>query len=104
MRKKFKIVFSLFSLTNCTKESTKTDAQESLSGEDYNLYANNLLKIVINSLEDTTFKDFIKEEAMKQFDGDYDVLLASTFDNEMESSSLKSTRTKTFVKFSIKQQ
>jgi len=87
------VIASLF-FVSCEKEDVKSienSSNISLSNkEKYDEYGQKLFSVVLKSLEDKEFKSFIKEEALKQFDGDYDILIASSLDKPV-NGNLKST-------------
>jgi hypothetical protein len=86
------VVAGLF-FVSCEKENvkiTENSSNISLSKEKYDEYSQKLFCVVLKSLGDKEFKSFIKKEALKQFDGDYDMLIASALDKPM-NGNLKST-------------
>lgn len=87
------IIASLFFIS-CKKEKFEeinNTAINSLNDKTkYDEYSKKLFNLLLSSLDDKEFKSFIKAEALKQFDGDYDILLASSLDKPM-NNSLKSS-------------
>jgi hypothetical protein len=55
--------------------------------------------ILVRSMSDEKGRSFIKEEALKEFDGDFDILFAEVKDKDLSKTSLKSTNFKTFGSF-----
>ncbi len=88
------LMISAMVFAGCEKNEMQTEANSPNESNrtfvynkgKYELYSKKLFDAVLNSLDDNDFKRFIKTEAIKQFDGDYDVLLATTLEQKIEIS------------------
>lgn len=90
MKKIISIIFSLLTLFSCNKisvEDIPSSAQNILENSTYDEYALEFAKainVAINNHDD--FRSLIKDEVMKQFDGDYDLLVKTAFDKTVAAS------------------
>lgn len=100
--KKLFVPLILCMAISCTKEnpiSNKNDYHNncdvSLDDSKYDEYGGKLLDVLLTTLDDKNFLSFLKNEACNQFDGDYDILIASSLEKPIQSGeeTLKSENT-----------
>ncbi len=90
--KKIIFIFALvaFTLTSCEKNNQEVgiiNDTELFEQNDYNIELKEFSNSVINALKSNKeFRQLIKKEALKQFDGDYDVLLSRIIDTKLSQS------------------
>jgi len=84
---------SIVLVAGCNKEEIGNDKMLIKLTPDYNSDLANFTKTVAKGLSDVDFRLFIKNEAIKQFDGDYDILLASNYENKILTKSANSAKT-----------
>lgn len=90
------IIFALLSCNNEEKENMTDIVSVGNSNEIYS--PQYFAKALALALNDESLRDFIKEEAMKQKDGDYDVLIAEVLDKQVGSGvSVRLGDMKTFT-------
>jgi len=93
MKKLLSIAFATFLLTSCSKkmdEFTSTPQQfKRADSTAINESLDNAALIVATSLKDRAVRSFIKAEALKQFDGDYDILYQSAKNTAINGSTLE---------------
>lgn len=75
------LVLLLFS-SSCKKSFTSEDQTVTLESADDMTYVS---KVFARALEDKEIRDFIKEEALKKFNNDYDVLYQFVKDNKLNN-------------------
>ncbi len=96
----FAIVILLL-IVSCEKDS-KSDLDtsiESVEENQYNEEVEFLAQTIARSMSDVNGRTFLKTEAIKQFDGDYDILFAEIVNKELNSTSLKSTQCNDYLKY-----
>ena len=71
--------------------------------EEYNYYGEKISLLVLEAMKDNNFRSFLKREATKEFDGDYDILLASVLDKTItKNTSLKDYFTEVAQKINVR--
>lgn len=87
----------LFFVTGCDKETPEKitiDPESTFEKTDYNLGLLSMAKAVNSAMtENGDFRTFIKNEAVKQFDGDYDILLRNVIDAPIPNANGRSEMT-----------
>ena len=81
------------------KEGTNLNKEEQISLNNEDPLVHELANLLAKSMSDEMGRSFIKEEALKEFDGDFDILFAEIKDKDLSKTSLKSSNHKTFGGF-----
>ncbi len=90
MRVPVVIVFLLVLIHSCEKSDSLAGYPEELFKKTrYNLDMKDFVMAVRNSINDNTdFRLLLKDEALKMFDGDYDVLMSDIVDKELQTDGV----------------
>lgn len=86
----------VFTLASCSRENLEPEMPQTsttVSAERYDEDVKNLAIAVNKAInENPSFRRFIKDEVMKQLDGDYDMILSTVLDKSISTGDLKMTR------------
>lgn len=80
---------------SCEKESSEFEKQvpiKNINLDKENDLIHDFANIIAKSMSDEKSRSFIKKEAIKQFDGDFDILFAEVKDKKMSNPNLKSVK------------
>src|SRR4051812_13255819 len=93
MKKLLVIASAALILSSCKKDINEltVPAQQasSISAASIDQSLDNAALTIAASLKDQAIRSFIKKEALKQFDGDYDILYQSIKSNSIKGHSLE---------------
>lgn len=81
------IFFVIIHLSGC-EDSRSLEPEENLYEQDYKsamVLSQRFAKVLLDATENPEIRSFLKREALKQFDGDYDILLAKSRNEQIES-------------------
>ncbi len=87
---------------SCEKESSEFEEQvlpKNINLDKENDLIHDFANIIAKSMSDEKSRSFIKKEAIKQFDGDFDILFAEVKDKRMSKSNLKSVNKLTYGEY-----
>ncbi|NOZ46837.1 MAG: hypothetical protein GXO79_08640, partial [Chlorobi bacterium] len=96
------LIIVLFMFNFCSKDNFQTEQVEEVQNytadelrmiEQYNQDVSLFAQAISKSLHNDDFRKLVKSEAIKQFDGDYDILLKRIVDIQLNSNNSKSNYT-----------
>lgn len=85
----FLVAISLFSCENEIVEQEPLDSESAVQSVSKDLLAENIVQALVYNLGNDSFKSFLKEEALKQRDGDNDILFAEVIDKDINTTTTK---------------
>lgn len=95
----FGLLVLILSCEKEIEEAPELSLSEKVALNEENALVHHFANVLAKSLSNKDGRSFIKKEALKEFDGDYDILFAKVKDEDFSGKSLKSSRQKTYGSF-----
>ncbi|MGF7141454.1 hypothetical protein [Roseimarinus sediminis] len=108
-KRNFLLLILVLNLFSCSEEFGDINSNELSTEQEFNIYEKNVTNEALeilsiayaNAIENEMFRSEVKREALKKFDGDYDILHKTLQDNEINGIKIKEILATNLTKPSI---